>query len=223
MAVSFFLHIFLLAAAGYLTAGLTAPLPLQEEVILEMDLMNDPAQRADNSPALPESKKLQDVLSPTPTDPMPIAEALPTEQEAVVTTDNLTMTEAEGPAVSSTSTQHSDGSSNANPSAITSTGSGRSRSSIVAPGILSKVDPAYPAAARQAGLEGTVVLRVQILTNGRPGEITVTRSTGHQTLDDAAVAAIGKWRFASARDRDTGKAVTCYTTLPVSFHLKDHK
>lgn len=224
MAVSFFLHIILLVTAGYLASGLTAALPIQEEVILEMDLMSDPAQRAGNSPSLPEPKA-QDTSKPSPVKPTPMepvqTQTPAAESEAIVTANALTMTEAEAPGAASASYSETGGSGS--PVASAAVSGGGSRSGIAAPGILSKVDPAYPSEARQAGLEGTAVLRVQILANGRPGEISVSRSTGHSSLDNAAVAAVGKWKFVPAKDRDSGKTVACYTTLPVSFRLKEHQ
>lgn len=224
MAVSFLLHLLILLAAGYLTTGITAALPVPEEVILEMDLVSDPAQRAGNSPSLPEPENPQDTPKPTPMEPTPMkpvqAENLTTEAEAIVTSNDLTMTDAEAPAATASAPRHeASGSSSPAPSSAVS--GGGSRSGIAAPGILSKVDPIYPSDARQAGLEGTVLLRVQILANGRPGEISVGRSTGHSSLDDAAVAAVAQWQFIPAKDRDSGKTVACYTSLPVSFRLKN--
>ncbi|AJQ26548.1 energy transducer TonB [Pelosinus fermentans] len=221
MAVSFFLHIILLVTAGYIASGFTAALPIQEEVILEMDLMSDPADRAGNSPSLPELH--QDIPKPIPTEATPVEQIQTStpvvKAEPVVTASDLTMTEAEAPS-SSSSSSSSEASSSSSSAASAAVSGGGSRSGIAAPGILSKVDPSYPSDARQAGLEGTAVLRVQILANGRPGEISVSRSTGHSSLDDAAVAAVAKWRFVPAKDRDSGKTVACYTSLPVSFRLK---
>jgi protein TonB len=227
MAVSFFLHIVLLAAAGYLATGLTAALPVQEEVILEMDLVSDPAQRAGNSPSLPEPANAQNMPKSTPVEAAPMetvqTQTPAAESEAMVIANALTMTDAEAPGTASApySGTATDGSGSSAGSAAVN--GGGSPSGIAAPGILSKVDPAYPAEARQAGAEGTVVLRVQILANGRPGEISVSRSTGHSSLDDAAVVAVAKWKFVPAKDSSSGKTVACYTTLPVSFRLKDHR
>lgn len=224
MAVSFFLHIILLVTAGYIASGFTAALPVQEEVILEMDLINDPADRAGNSPSLPEPQHSQDIPKPIPTEATPVEQIQTStpvvKSEPVVTASDLTMTEAEAPSSSSASSSSSEASSSSSSAASAAVSGGGSRSGIAAPGILSKVDPSYPSDARQAGLEGTAVLRVQILANGRPGEISVSRSTGHSSLDDAAVAAVAKWRFVPAKDRDSGKTVACYTSLPVSFRLK---
>jgi len=223
MAVSFFLHIILLVTAGYIASGFTAALPIQEEVILEMDLMSDPADRAGNSPSLPEPQHSQDIPKPIPTEATPVEQIQTStsvvKAEPVVTASDLTMTEAEAPS-SSSSSSSSEASSSSSSAASAGVSGGGSRSGIAAPGILSKVDPSYPSDARQAGLEGTAVLRVQILANGRPGEISVSRSTGHSSLDAAAVAAVAKWRFVPAKDRDSGKTVACYTSLPVSFRLK---
>ncbi len=221
MAVSFFLHMILLVTAGFIASGLTSSLPIHEEVILEMDLTSDPADRAGNSPSLPEAKRSQDMPKPIPTEAAPVEKIQTTtstaKSEAVVTASDMTMTEAEVPGSSSSSGESSSSSSAAASAPVSG---GGSRGGIAAPGILSKVDPSYPSDARQAGLEGTAVLRVQILANGRPGEISVSRSTGSSSLDDAAVTAVAKWRFVPAKDRDSGQTVVCYTSLPVSFRLK---
>jgi protein TonB len=227
MALSFCLHIFLLVAAGYLTAGRAAPVPV-EEMIMEMNLVNDPAERAGNIPKSPVPTE-QAAPRPAPSAPTP-AEPVQTETvvRPVVTTSDLSMTAAETSAVASSGQPDDAGGTAATASgeaAATSggMGSGSSQSGIAAPGILSKVDPVYPSTARQAGLEGTVVLRIQILANGRPGEIDVARSAGHPALDEAAVTAVQKWRFVPAKDRTSGRTVACTTTLPISFRLQDHQ
>lgn len=91
---------------------------------------------------------------------------------------------------------------------------------IIKPGILSRVDPDYPEQARQSGWEGTVVLSIQILPNGRPGNVSVYRSSGYDVLDDAAVAAVRQWRFIPAKERDSGQSIACHTTMPVVFKLR---
>lgn len=88
------------------------------------------------------------------------------------------------------------------------------------PRILKKVDPRYPEQARQQGSEGTVQLRIEILENGRPGDIEIAASSGDDRLDAAAVDAVEHWRFVPARDINTGAAVRCFTTLPVAFRLE---
>jgi protein TonB len=84
---------------------------------------------------------------------------------------------------------------------------------------LSQVAPRYPESARQQGIQGTVMLKIQILSNGRPGFVSVYRSSGNGSLDDAAVEAVQQWRFIPSEDRNTGEAITCVTTMPVAFRL----
>lgn len=225
MVISICLHIFLVITAGYLMAGLAAPLPKLEEVMLEMDLVSDPTDRMGSSAAPPEAVLPPDnpkiASTEMPLVMPPQTETMARESEPVVTTSELSMTATEIPSSAPASNQ------SANPATTGAAGSpaagNGSRSSIAAPGILAKVDPVYPSAARQAGLEGTVTLRIQILANGRPGEIVVTHSAGYSVLDDAAVAAVRKWLFVPAKDLSSGKAVACTTTLPVSFRLHDLK
>lgn len=216
MTVSICLHLLLLAAAGFLAAGWSAPVPVQE-VLLEMDLVTDPAERAGISPQLP--APVPDVPQPAPPEPT-LAEPVLTETQAapVITTSELSMTEAQ-PAVVQTSAQPR-GAGNAGAAAPAAAEGGSRSGGIAAPGILSKVDPAYPSSARQAGQEGTVVLRIEILANGRTGEISVARSAGYPALDEAAIAAVRSWQFVPAKDLSSGRTVACTTTLPVSFRLR---
>jgi protein TonB len=219
MTVSFFLHIFLIIAAGYLLSGLTVPLPVPAEVLLEMDLVNDPAEHAGNRITTPEQTAPPAAPQPVPTEIPPVVtpkiETPVTEPQPVVTSSELSLAAVENQ-TDSPSPNHS--ASTGSPAAAPAAGGG-SRSGIAAPGILSKVDPAYPPSARKAGLEGTVILKIQIHANGRPGEITVARSTGHAVLDEAAIKAVGKWQFIPAKDRTSGRTVSCTTTLPVTFRL----
>lgn len=48
----------------------------------------------------------------------------------------------------------------------------------------------YPSAARLNGWEGKVVLRVQIRQDGHLESVSVVKSSGHETLDDAAMEAV---------------------------------
>lgn len=79
--------------------------------------------------------------------------------------------------------------------------------------ILHRVDPTYPPAAKRAGEQGLVVLRVEVGADGVPVTVTVTSTSGHHRLDTAAVQALHRWRFAPA--------ATGFTTMiPVQFVLR---
>ncbi len=81
--------------------------------------------------------------------------------------------------------------------------------------LLERVEPVYPHIAKQMGLEGTVVLRVRIGSDGRVREVEVER--GHPILARAAWAAVLAWRF-----RPTilnGQPVEVETRVVVNFQL----
>ena len=77
-----------------------------------------------------------------------------------------------------------------------------------------EVDP-----ARRRGHEGTVDLRIHVLASGRSDAVEIKRSSGHASLDRAAVRAAEKWRFEPASDR--GRAVAMWIEIPVEFNLRE--
>lgn len=81
-----------------------------------------------------------------------------------------------------------------------------------------QVKPRYPESARRAGVQGTTVLKLQVLQNGRVGEVIIEQSAGHRDLDGAAAEAVKKWRFEPAR---VGKEpIAVWVLLPVKFELQ---
>src|SRR5262245_8932606 len=81
-----------------------------------------------------------------------------------------------------------------------------------------QVRPSYPASARRQGAQGTTLLRVHVLIDGRVGEVIVQESAGHPDLDQAAAGAVRLWRFEPARRGD--EAVAMWVLLPVEFRLR---
>ena len=78
------------------------------------------------------------------------------------------------------------------------------------------VAPAYPPLAVAARVQGAVVLQCVITTEGRVSEVVVV--SGHPLLDDAAVAAVRRWRY-----RPTllnGEPVSVILTVTVTFSLR---
>jgi protein TonB len=64
--------------------------------------------------------------------------------------------------------------------------------------VATRVEPAYPEAARRAGIEGTVELEVSIDAAGRVAEVEVLRGLP-MGLSDAAVDAVRKWTWKPAK------------------------
>jgi protein TonB len=79
--------------------------------------------------------------------------------------------------------------------------------------------PAYPSEARRHGWEGTVLLLVEILENGRPERITVKQSSGYSVLDEAALGAVRRWTFIPAQ-RD-GQPIRSLAEVPIVFSLRN--
>ena len=85
------------------------------------------------------------------------------------------------------------------------------------PKVVSKVEPDYTDHARNAKIEGPVVLSLIVDTQGRAQRIRVTKSLD-KGMDQQAIAAIEKWHFAPGiKD---GKPVRAAATIEVNFHLR---
>lgn len=82
-----------------------------------------------------------------------------------------------------------------------------------APHPLKPLRPAYPEAARADRLEGVVVCLVTIGKNGRTSDPAIEQSSGHAILDNAALDALKKARFAPARRRHRPVEIRIRLTL----------
>jgi periplasmic protein TonB len=81
-----------------------------------------------------------------------------------------------------------------------------------------QVQPSYPSSAKKLNIQGTTMLRVHVLADGKIGEINVEQSAGHPDLDQAATDAVRRWRFEPARRGDD--PVAMWVELPVVFRLR---
>lgn len=210
--VSVICHLVLFLGAGYLSAYIFTT-PTIEVQAVELDLVGE-FETKGYPQTVPSSAAMSQATPSAQTDSPPAVSAEPI---STATAEAMTVNSTASPAlpVSSQTAPISDSGGKS----AGDIGSGSNSAGIIPPGILSKVAPSYPKAARQAGIEGTVVLRVQILANGRTGSISISQSSGDESLDYAAIAAVEKWRFIPAKDANSHQAVACYTTLPVSFRL----
>ena len=86
-----------------------------------------------------------------------------------------------------------------------------------APRLLSNRPPTYPEEAIIRGLEGTVLLRLYITSEGQVGKLEIVSSSGHAILDAAAVGAVRSWRFMPAFQ--AGRSMAAAVRLPVRFSL----
>ncbi|AXM97136.1 energy transducer TonB [Pseudomonas plecoglossicida] len=78
--------------------------------------------------------------------------------------------------------------------------------------------PEYPQMAQRRGWEGTVLLRVEVLASGKPGQIQIQKSSGRDALDAAALAAVKRWSFVPAKQGDVAQAG--WVSVPIDFKLR---
>lgn len=78
--------------------------------------------------------------------------------------------------------------------------------------------PIYPHEAKEKGHEGEVVLRVEVLANGRVGQIEIKKSSSHELLDRSALTAVKQWRFIPAKKGEV--AIPLWVNIPVRFQLQ---
>lgn len=79
-----------------------------------------------------------------------------------------------------------------------------------------RVEPVYPELARKAQIEGTVVVKVLVNTQGDVEKVEILKS--HPLLDDAAIAAARQFKFKPGKQRD--KYVKVWVSIPFNFKLK---
>ncbi len=94
-----------------------------------------------------------------------------------------------------------------------------SKNSAAIPHYRDNTPPVYPPLARRRGHQGLVVLIVEVLADGRPGEVRIGRSSGYEILDNAAQKAATRWSFEPGRKN--GKAVRMLAEVPVRFVLNE--
>jgi len=85
----------------------------------------------------------------------------------------------------------------------------------IPPKLISIPQPNYPEVARDAGVQGEVMLRVKVGTNGRVDEVQVVR--GIPMLNGAAIEAASRAVFRPAQHNE--RLVASWVLLPVRFLL----
>ncbi len=78
--------------------------------------------------------------------------------------------------------------------------------------------PPYPERARQAGIEGQVVIKALLDIDGSVMEIEILKSSGNEALDEAAANAARQAKFTPAKQREN--PVRVWISLPFNFSLR---
>jgi TonB family protein len=83
--------------------------------------------------------------------------------------------------------------------------------------VTTKVQPIYPESAKDAGVQGTVLLHAVVGMDGRPLQLQVLNSQINPDLARAAVEAVSQWRYQPTLLN--GEPVEIDTTIQVKFSL----
>jgi len=78
--------------------------------------------------------------------------------------------------------------------------------------------PAYPLMAKRRGYEGVTLLNVLVDASGMVSEIKIKTSSGHFSLDSAALETVKNWLFTPATE--DGRPVAMWVDVPIEFQLK---
>jgi len=80
--------------------------------------------------------------------------------------------------------------------------------------------PPYPMVARRMGYNGKVILNVEVLAEGKAGQVLLHQSSGYEILDKSALQTVKTWKFSPAKR--FGQPVTQWFLVPIKFSLEDN-
>jgi len=87
----------------------------------------------------------------------------------------------------------------------------------VYPAYLNNPAPRYPRNAKRRRLEGVVELKVTVDIQGQVTALSLFKSCGHKSLDQAALNTVRHWRFLPAKHN--GKKIVSDVIVPIRFRL----
>jgi len=79
------------------------------------------------------------------------------------------------------------------------------------------ISPPYPLLARKRGYQGTVLLEVLVSKDGKAASIQLSRSSGYNILDRAAIKGVRDWLFYPAKRGD--ELFEMWVKIPIRFTL----
>ncbi|NOT99434.1 MAG: energy transducer TonB, partial [Sideroxydans sp.] len=70
------------------------------------------------------------------------------------------------------------------------------------------------------GYNGKVILNVEVLAEGKAGQVLLHQSSGYAILDNSALQTVKTWKFSPAKR--LGQPVTQWFLVPIKFSLEDN-
>jgi len=89
------------------------------------------------------------------------------------------------------------------------------------PGFASTYNPKpdYPPLAKEDGMEGQVIIKALVGTDGKVDRTEIEQSSGYKELDKAASAATREWVF--TKPTKDAEPVRTWVTIPFNFSLTE--
>jgi len=78
----------------------------------------------------------------------------------------------------------------------------------------------YPPRAVRKKWEGQAIVAAEVLPDGSVGRMGLSKSSGHEILDEAAKSSIKAWKFAYPFESQ-GALFSQYVDIPVTFRLEE--
>lgn len=186
---------------------------IRREKVTTIELLPLPPLVALPPSAVPEKAKPKPVSPPTQVVPAPIVKlARPSPVTAVATISPATPVAAPSAAALQTDAPISNESRNGSGSSV------RDTPVLTPPDAAAfsrdNASPVYPESARRRRQHGTVVISVSVSAEGRVTALKVRDTSGFLVLDEAALVAVRRWRFAPATRGGVPVAAQGYVEVP---------
>lgn len=167
---------------------------LREEPVVDFD------SREPDARAFAEPSAEQEPVEPVPVPPQdflnePAETGVPVAKPATPPSESTPHARAKEAFSKLPPTGAQAGSEEKGNSAVNGTGGDSGVAGDGTAGALYMPAPVYPASARRKGVEGVVVVAVEVCADGHCENARLAESSGNDALDDAALAAVKKWRY----------------------------
>lgn len=87
------------------------------------------------------------------------------------------------------------------------------------PQLMDNPKPIYPAAAKRRGMQGTVLLKLNVSSRGKVSDVQLEKSSGYRVLDIAAINGVQQWQFIPAKEDE--EEIASVVVIPVRFELQE--
>jgi len=163
-----------------------------------------------DKPPPPKVEVTQQIAPPTAAAPVPVPDAQAPPEQQIATQDQLAAS------TPGTSTEGNDQIVVAPPEEDALPKLGDYVYVEELPEAITKVNPVYPDMAREANVDGTVLVQALVGKDGKVKDTKVVK-TDSAMLNDAAANAVKQWIFKPALSNN--KPVAVWVAVPVRFHL----